>query len=487
MQTIVSRVAEHAKKTPERPAVIFEHDSIDYGTLWDRALRTAALFRSLGVKHGDRVIVQGKYTAWFVVCAFASHLNGAVFIPVDKAPQAEAVAQLAQRVGARLVVSDYHFDPVCCLDFEELEKKALPQPADEAAFPFPSLDDTADMMFTTGTTGAPKGVELTHRNIACTAETRVHECRILPDNVGITLVPMNHVAPMRELYLNAYNGSTFIFVDGMSKIKLLFDYMKQYHVTSFYVPPAGITLISQLAKKKLGEFQDQLDYVYTGSAPMQVSQQEYMREMLPRTRLYFSYGSSENGSVCLHRYDRDLKDITCCGRPCKGVALRIMDENFADVPQGRPGRIAIKSDMNMKGYYQMPELNDSVFKDGWFLSNDVGFIDEEGFLFVSGRKDDIINIGGLKVYPSEIEIAALKIPGITDCVCYAVKDAVSGQAAKLLIKVSPDFSGGIPDVKKALGEMMDAYKVPKTVAFVGEIARTSNGKIDRKFYMQQEA
>ena len=482
METIVQRLFAHAEKHPEKDAVIFETDHVNYGDLRSKAVQCSLLFKDLGIEKGDRVIVQSHYNAWFVVAAFATHLSSAIFIPIDKNPTEDTVTALADRVEAKLILTDFPIEGDRYIDFTVLEK-SLQYPADLACVDFPELDATADIMFTTGTTGTPKGVELMHKNLSATAETRVHECGIKADNVGITLVPLNHVAPMRELYLSIYNGSTFIFLDGMTKIKRMFDFMDQYTVTSMYIPPASITLVANLSKEKLSEYADRMDYVYTGSAPMQVAQQDFMRKMLPHTRLFFSYGSSENGSVCLHRYDRDFKDITCCGKPCIGVELKIVNDEFEEVPQGQLGRITIKSDMNMKGYYKMPELNDSVYRDGFFLSNDIGYMDEDGFLFVSGRKDDIINIGGLKVYPSEIEIAALKIDGVSDCVCFSVPDTITGQAAKLLIKVDDGFAKTLPEVKKAIGALLDSYKVPKHIDFTEEIMRTSNGKLDRKYYI----
>ena len=139
----------------------------------------------------------------------------------------------------------------------------------------------------------------------------------------------------------------------------------------------------------------------------------------------------------------------------------------------------------MKGYYKLPELIDAALRDDFFLSSDLGYLDEDGYLYVCGRKDDMINIGGLKVYPSEVENAALKIPGIVDCICFGVPDAVTGQAVKLVIQADAADSVPAALVQKELGRVMDAYKVPKHIEFVSEIAKTANGKPNRKFYQQQ--
>jgi len=482
--TIVERIRLHAGNHPDKLAVVFENEKITYGELWENARRFAGLIREMGVKAGDRVIVQAAYTNWFVVACYGCHLAGAVFVPIEKISTQATVEDIASRVDAGLILSNHDMDSCPCLTYAGLAEKLQGAAPYEGALPTPDM--VADMMFTTGTTGAPKGVVLSHRNIMKTALVRVHEVEIKENNVGITLVPLNHVAPMRELYLNGYMGSTFIFLDGITKMKRMFSLMEEYHVTSLYLPPANISILQQLSRDKLHAFADQIDYVYTASAPMQEAQRAFMREMLPHSRLYFSYGSSENGSVCLHRYDLHEKDITCVGKSCVDVDVKVVGDDFAPVAQGQPGTIMIRSDMNMLGYWKRDDLNAEVFHDGYFLSNDIGLFDEEGFLYVKGRKDDVINIGGLKVVPSEIENAVLTIEGIEDCVCFAVPDRLTGQTPKLLITTNEHFQGSLSIVFTELTAKLDRYKIPTVIEIVDSIQRTANGKVDRKFYKNQQ-
>ena len=138
--------------------------------------------------------------------------------------------------------------------------------------------------------------------------------------------------------------------------------------------------------------------------------------------------------------------------------------------------------MNMPGYYKQPELTGKVLRDGYFVSSDLGYFDEEGFLYVTGRKDDIINVGGLKVYPSEIENAALGIRGIEECICFGIPDEITGRAVKLLIRTNEHFTGTVAHIQEELSKVMDYYKVPKSIEIVDEIEKTANGKPNRKFY-----
>lgn len=481
MKTIVEKIYENSLKCPDRLAVVFEDEEITYKDLWRKVLSLYSYLKNSGISKGDKIVVQTVYSVWYVISCYAAHLCGAIFIPIDKNSSIEAIEDIRDMLSAEFIISNYTIKAAKgSVKYSELSEAIANSKATE--FLFPDMDAPADIMFTTGTTGAPKGVVLTHKNISTTAVTRIHEINIMENNVGITFVPLNHVAPMRELYLNGYNGSTFIFLDGMLKIKKMFQYMERYGVTSMYIPPSGITVINQFSGKGLAAFAEQIDYVYTASSSMNEVQQIYMRESLPKSRLYFSYGSSENGSVSLHRYHSDIKEVSCVGKPCEGVSVKIADDEYNELPCGQVGTVIIKSNMNFMEYYNRQDLTDSVYKDGYFVSNDAGFYDEEGFLYVVGRKDDMVNIGGLKVYPSEIEDAATKIEAVEDCICVPVEDKITGQAIKLIVKKKADSDCTAQNIRSELMGKLDSYKLPKLIEFADSIERTSNGKLNRKAY-----
>ena len=485
MVSVVEQLFHHAEQTPDKAAVIFEGAEISYGELWNKTVRCAHLFRKLGLREGDRVVCQCKYDLFYVASVYAAHICGAAVVPVDKNANSDMIADMAEQIDARLAVCNQKGERFSSCVLYGFLADSLPEDTSLEGLSFPAPESISSIMFTTGTTGAPKGVQITQRAATARLLVRIHEWNVTARNVCISMVPLNHVAPFMALDLYLYCGGTMIFLDGMMKIGRMFEFLGKYGVTAMYLPPSGITLLQQLSKDRLAIYTDQLDYVTTGSAAMNVSQQDYIKTVLPHTRLYTTYASSEAGIVTLYRYDSSEKPINCCGMPCPGVEVRIVDDAFQSVPTGQVGLIAIKSDMVMKGYYKLPELNSVVLHDGFFISGDLGYLDEDGYLYVCGRKDDMINIGGLKVYPSEIENTALKIPGIVDCICFGVPDPVTGQAVKLLIQTDDSFSLSAALVQKALAGVMDSYKVPKSIEIVSEIAKTANGKPDRKYYQQK--
>ena len=481
--SIVEKLSFYAKQTPDKMAVIFEGTEISYGELWDKTVRCAHLLKKLGLCEGDRVICQCKYDLYYVASIYAAHLCGAAVVPVDKNSDSEMIADMAEQIDARLAICNQKAERFSnCVLYEELAE-SISEDTSMEGLVFPAPDCVAAILFTTGTTGSPKGVQLTQQSLTGWA-IAICEFSFSERDVCLATVPLNHAAPFMRLHHYIYIGATTIFLDGMMKIALLFEYLDKYRVNGIYFPPSAITLLQMLSKDKLAGYAEQLDYVISGSSAMMVSQRDYLKKMLPHSRVYTCYGSSEAGLVTLYCYDNSERPINCCGKVISGVELRIVDDAFQPVPTGQIGMMAVKSSMIMKGYYKRSELNNAVLRDGFFISGDLGFLDEDGYLYVCGRKDDMINIGGLKVYPSEIENAALKIPGIVDCICYGIPDTVTGQATKLLIQTDGSFTLSKADVQETLSHVMDAYKVPKSIEIVTEIAKTANGKPDRKYYQQ---
>lgn len=481
MNTIVEFLAKNAKDFPDRVAVAFENTDITYKELWARAKTAANMLKNMGVCEGDRVICQAQYGKGYVIALFATHLVHGVFVPIEKKVNADAVGETVYATDAKLVISEIVLYAGKTVLFEEIEECKIDDIPDEN-IEFPTENMLSDIMFTTGTTGKPKGVMLSHRSIMNVSKARLEVVEVKEGNVAITYVPINHVAPMRELYMAIFRAGTIIFIDGIARLKAFSNCIEKYHATSIYVPPAGISMFMRFSANLLPKYKDQIDYVYTASAPMSEEHKEYMRNALPNSRLFFSYGSSENGTVCLLQYSKDVKASSCVGFECPGATIRIVDDNDNEVKTNETGIITIKSNMNMDGYWKRPELTEESFKDDYFVSSDLGFRDENGFIYIVGRYDDIINVGGLKVFPTEIEDAAMTVDGVEDCVCVSESDEITGSSVKLIVKKMADREITNRDIFDILRDKLDTYKLPKKIEFADKIERTANGKLNRKAY-----
>ena len=479
MKTVVEKLFENADLHPDKLAVVFENEEVTYGQLKDAVIRLASWFKLHGVAEGDRIIAQAHYGKWYIAAYYAAHLCGAAFIPVEKTLSDKTLSSIIQQMSAKVVVSWLAPHAEISLSYGELDELADKVELQPWAFPDPG--SVGAILLTSGTTGTPKGAMLTNKNIAAIADVIVHEANIPENDIGITFLPLNHAAPMRRMDAAVYGGSTYIFIDGVFKLHLFYAYISKYHVTSFYVPPSGITVLQQFSQDKLYEYSDQIQYVYIVGSVMQEPQREFLKRVLPKSTLLYIYGTSENGTLSMLHFDHLQKDIRCTGKPCKGVDIRVLDENYHDVHVGKTGRLAIRSDMNFLGYWDMPEITDSLYCGDYFLSNDAGYFDSDGYLYVLGRIDDIINIGGLKVHPTEIENAALEIEGIEECICFDIPNELTGSAACLLVRCRDETLKAKAIRAQLLGKL-DTYKIPSRIEIISEIKKTESGKPDRKYY-----
>lgn len=399
---------------------------------------------------------------------------------VSVARQLEAKVLITDNVGLKEL-----YDAIY-LPRKNVIEIAKEQDISNYSYEFPMLDDSADILFTTGTTGASKGVELSHKALVATAENLIYGCGYKKDTVMILPGPLNHANAIRKFFTSMVNGSTIYILNGMLNLKNFYnalDYSKG--TISCCLPPSAIRTIFQLSQDKLGEYANVIDFIESATAPLPEPDKKKLCKLLPNTRLYNNYGSSEAASVCMYNYNEYPGLIGCIGKAMPNSKIVIVDDdrNVIESSKERMGFLACIGDVNMKGYVNEPELTKEVLVDGVVYTNDIGYIDENGFIYISGRKGDVINVGGFKVAPTEVESVALAFDGVEDCICIPVDDKIVGKAVKLLIVFNKEkeFSG--KELKKFLASKLESYKVPTYYECVDHVERTYNGKLNRKFYI----
>ena len=432
MDSIVQALSIHAKETPDRIAVIADDEQITYGELWKEVQGFAEFLRKQGFEKGSRITVKAAPSIWFAVSCFGIHLSGNVHVPMEKTIGPEGIINIADELSASMIVADTDLsDRISEKDgkYKYISSALVRETAKEnyrdgLVFDFPTLDMTCDIMFTTGTTGKSKGVMESHRAVVAVSENVQYGAEIPKDNIYLVPAPINHASAIRKLYVSILTGTTVVLLDGFTDVKKFFNYVEKYKVTSILMPPAAVRMILLLAEKNLAKYSGQLHHIHTGSAAFPEADKDKLCEILPETRLYFAYGSSEAGCVSMYDYSKNRGLISCVGKPNKNANIFIVDENRNPIKSSKEnqGLIAISGGMVMQGYYNAPELTAEVLKDGVVYTNDIGYIDDEGFVYMLGRRGDVINIGGLKIAPTEVENVVLRYPDIADCACFAKED-----------------------------------------------------------------
>ena len=490
MDSIVQALSIHAKETPDRIAVIADDEQITYGELWKEVQGFAEFLRKQGFEKGSRITVKAAPSIWFAVSCFGIHLSGNVHVPMEKTIGPEGIINIADELSASMIVADTDLsDRISEKDgkYKYISSALVRETAKEnyrdgLVFDFPTLDMTCDIMFTTGTTGKSKGVMESHRAVVAVSENVQYGAEIPKDNIYLVPAPINHASAIRKLYVSILTGTTVVLLDGFTDVKKFFNYVEKYKVTSILMPPAAVRMILLLAEKNLAKYSGQLHHIHTGSAAFPEADKDKLCEILPETRLYFAYGSSEAGCVSMYDYSKNRGLISCVGKPNKNANIFIVDENRNPIKSSKEnqGLIAISGGMVMQGYYNAPELTAEVLKDGVVYTNDIGYIDDEGFVYMLGRRGDVINIGGLKIAPTEVENVVLRYPDIADCACFAKEDRMGGVVPRLNVVMKKGCELDAAKLRAHMAEHLEAFKIPKQIVAVDELPKTSNGKLDRK-------
>ena len=475
MRSIVKSIYEHSLNTPEKTALIAPDHTLSYAMLWKMIQGMAKLLKKHGLKKGDRVILEADHSAEFLVMCYGIHLAGGVHVPVEHDAPPERIAAIRAEIDPAMVLTGRH-------PLEHFQCSVLDLPYVEGAEPeFPTEDMLQEILFTTGTTGKSKGVMITHYGQMNMCESQNAVLNYSVDNVWLIPTPMNHAAGLRKTHMSMVRGSTTLLMNGFTNLKLFFQNIREHGVTSIYLPPAGVHYILMLASKELAKYDEQLDFLYSSSSALPSGDKEKLIRLLPHVRKFDAYGGSEVGAVCYIDYNAVTGNTKCVGKANPGVDIYIVDEHYRpmEATAENPGIIAIRSNTVTAGYWNEPELTANTIRDGVIYMTDLGYL-EDGYLYLVGRRDDVINVGGLKIAPTEVEDIALRHPMVNECVCIPFEDRVYGRVVKMLVRVNDGYTLDASALSAFLEEKLEAYKIPKYIEAVDEIPRTFNGKIDRK-------
>ncbi|WP_236895732.1 class I adenylate-forming enzyme family protein [Clostridium beijerinckii] len=480
-QTLISVVMKHTIQFPSKIALIVNNKKITYGELGQSILNAAQIMREYGVCPGSRVILSATPSPAFVFGYFATHILGAIAIPVDPQISDKNLNMIIEETNAKQLFLAKG-KTASSISIEELMLPAIYN--DKEFNVIPVGEDVADILFTTGTTSRSKGVVLTHKGILSAAQNINQFIGNTADDREIVPLPLSHSFGLGRLRCNMLVGGTIIMCESVANIKNIFDNMKIWKATGFVSVPAGFALLLKLSGNKLGEYAHQLKFIEIGSAPMEMKMKQRLMELLPNTRICMHYGLTEASRSCFIEFHRDKEKLTSVGKAAPNVKVKIMDENKNDLSSGSEGSIFVSGDHVMKQYLNKPELTSHILNDGWLDTGDYGKLDDEGYLYLKGRKKEIINVGGRKVSPDEIEEYLNEIDYIKESACVGVSDplGISGEIIKAFIVLDEKKVNAFSKTQiiAYLRNRVEPYKIPTQFEVIEKIPRTSSGKMQRQ-------
>lgn len=486
--SIVEAVFHYADTQPDKICLIDDKGQVTYKEYAEKIKKYATYFTKMELHEKDTVVVEACQTIDYLAIELALQLLGIIFVPVEHNCAVEKIRSFVSRAEATAVIvckedsydieQNYTFDALA-----ELCEKAEPLVPQK----LPLETDVSEILFSTGTTGKEKGIIITHGNNIALAENVIHGVEMEKDNVEMIPSPMNHSHGLRRYYANMYNGCTVVLLGSAMDVRRFFHNLDTYGVNSMDLVPTALVVILKLSKDKLSEYKDKLRYVQFGAAPMMEATQEKICELLPNTRLYNFYGSTESGCICIYNFNCENYKKHCIGKPAYNAEIVVVDDDRQPIEssESNTGLLSSRGRMNMLGYWKDEEETAKVLLNGVVYSNDVAYYDEDGDIILLGRKGDVINIGGNKVSPEEIEDVAKKMPGIADCGVIPMADQFKGNVPKIFVQMEKGHTFDSVAIRTFLASNLEPYKVPVYIEEIELIPRSYNGKLLRKELIQK--
>lgn len=483
-KSIALAVQRIAVETPDKIAFIANGEKCSYALLAENSRRTANYLSGKGLHAGDRIIVEADHTLTYMYLCYGVELLGATFVPVEKNTPSARIEEIYGLLDASAIITlTVHDDLANAWAVENILDDILACD-DQFDAVEPADNDLAEILFTTGTTGKSKGVMVSFLNQVTIALAGIETTNIQPDNVWLIPTPMNHAAGLRKAHIAMAVGSTVVLLEGFRNFKLYFQTIRDYNVTSLYLPPSAIHLMLTVASKNFAELNDQIRFIYSSSTAYPETDKEKMRALMPSVYMYNCFGSSEVGVVCTDEFcvSGGSSYVGSVGKPNSYSEIVLLDENgneMHDATAQNPGLVAIRSASVMQGYWNEPEQTAIALRNGMLVMSDLCYFSPEGELILVGRANDTINLGGLKVAPAEVEEVVMRVECVDECLMIPVTRG-GNTALKLLVVLKEGMELNEEAIRSIIQTNLEPYKMPKQIVVIDEILRTFNGKIDRK-------
>ena len=492
---------------PDRPAVVFDGRTITFQELVSRVNRLADVLQNAGVTSGDRVATIQVNCNEHIEAYFASALLDAVYVPVNFRSTAEEIHYMISDSSARVVISgsryidlvdsirsDLHSvstyigldgtDKKGWLNYDEAIRGAI----DDPKFPEGDDEDLTMVMFTAGTTGSPKGVMLSHDSFSSYILSNVSPADIEESEKNILTVPMYHIAGIQAVMAAIYGGRTLIIQRQFEPVEWMSLVQSEQANRAMMVP----TMLKILMDHPDFEEYDlsSLEVITYGAAPMPLEIIKKAIEKFPETHFINAFGQTETAATITmlppedhilqgseEEIQKKLKRLTSIGKPLQDVEVRIVDDHGITVSQGSIGEIVAKGPRLMKGYWKQEEATAEALRGGWLYTGDLGYMDEDGYIFLSGRAKDFIKRGGEMVSPEEVEQVLHSHPSIDEAAIIGVPDVQWGEQVRAIIVPKEGEIIDEEDIVNYCRDRLASFKKPESVIVVRELPRNPLGKV----------
>jgi long-chain acyl-CoA synthetase len=489
---IFNALQQSKDRYPEKEAILFGANRITYAELYDQASRLSSALKQIeNLQRGERVALFLPNHPEFVVSYYAAAGLGAIAVSLNVMLKHDEVKFILNDCEAKILITssrlldqvpDVNETPslkkILCIDHADragvigIDTLSARAPAAGSAADL-AQDEGAAILYTSGTTGKPKGALLSHGNLISNIAATVHHTRMSANDTLICYLPLFHCFGQNFIMNASINcGATLVLHERFQPDEIL-DSMKSNRVSMFFgVPPVYLRF---LTVPKIEEHFRQVRYCFTAAAPMPVTVACQWRDQVGQT-IYEGYGLTETSPFASYNHDVHYREGSV-GTPIKNVEMKVVDPDGHALPPGEQGEIAIKGPNVMLGYFRRPEETAEVIRNGWFLTGDIGKMDSDGYFYLVDRAKDMINLSGFKVWPREVEEVLLQHPSLSEIGVVGIADPVCGEAVKAFVVLKPGQSISEQELIDYARERMAAYKAPRYVEFIEALPRNPAGKV----------
>lgn len=490
----------NSRRFPDKPALVFEGVALTWQQVNNRVNALVHALRDLGLVKGDRlgILMQNRSHYWEIYWATAK--AGIIAVPLSYRLTPGELEQLANHAGIKAIVAGEEcFPQVDCLrervrtvkifvglgkvreymaDYEELVTTyPIKEPSYEA-----DDHDTFAIFYTSGTTGLPKGAMVSHRNLEANSYNQMVADRSMDNDINLTATPLYHMGAV-------FFGLTYHFLGCTTYIQKNYDpkdvleSICRDKITVCLLIPTMLNMLLNVPEFDNSDLSS-LRLIFYGGGPMP---QSVLEKAIKGIGCGFTqgYGLTEtleatflvSSDHVLEGTDKQRKRLLSAGREAVGAEVGIVDDNGNDLPTGEVGEILIRSDSVIQGYWQMPEVSADSIKDGWFFTGDLGYLDEERYLYVVDRKKDMIISGGVNIYPKEIEEVLYAHPKVLEAAVIGIPDEMWGENVMALVVLKQNETASEDEMVEYCKQHLASHKKPKIVEFVNSLPKNPSGKI----------
>jgi acyl-CoA synthetase (AMP-forming)/AMP-acid ligase II len=498
-KSLVEMLDNTVKKYPDKLGFVCDEERLTFSQFNLLANKVAAGFRSMGVGPGDRVSLLLGISTDFMLCFFALMKLNAMAVPLNTRFKGEELAYEINDSESKLLIVDEeywdqlkpareHLRTIEKIFFNDRGGQARPAGTssfrqlrayeDEKFAPAVSKEtDNAAIMYTSGTTGRPKGAILHHRGLIATCMHVSDFVQNEPDDKMVCCVPLFHITGLAATALSSvFTGIPCVYLRTF-KVKNFLEIMAAEKITSI-VSVINILWL-MVNHPDFGNYDfSSLKHACVGGSPATEEMINGIKAKLPNLNISVGYGLTESHSFETSTpWEDAIRKISAVGKPVPLIDIKVIDDEGRDVPTGGIGEIVVRSLMTTKGYWKNEAATKAAIVDGWLHTGDIGKIDEEGFVYLLDRKKDMINRGGEKIYCLEVENVIMNYPGVLEVAIVGLPDSVLGEVVKAAVVMKPDRQGDAEELRKFCGKCLADYKVPKHVEFLEAIPRNPAGKV----------